>query len=589
MLGRSNAPVKPTGPSACLRRGPRIECWMLQRTESNFSTAYSSPSAPPSANDQAPGPDAAPGQVFPDFDALRFDNRFARLSGEVSRNQSDTADAARPGSPSQAFGTALPPQSLPDPYLVAASADAAALIGLDTQALQRDINLQVLAGNRIPVGAEPMATVYAGHQFGHWAGRLGDGRALLLGEVKGPDGQGWELQLKGAGKTPYSRMGDGRAVLRSSIREYLCSEAMAALGIPTTRALALVGSDQPIIRETVETAAVVMRMAPSFVRFGHFEYFAHFNQHDALKTLADYVIDRYAPAIAEQAPAAQRTGQVYANWLASVARSTAQMIAHWQAVGFCHGVMNTDNMSILGLTIDYGPFGFLDGFDAGHICNHSDDQGRYAYSMQPRIGEWNCFALGQALMPLIGDVELAQQALAAYADAFSRAYPARLRAKLGLEREAPDDTALFDALFEALHASRVDFTLFFRALAGIHRSDAQGDGPVRDLFIDREAADAWLARYRQRLAMEARGDAERAIAMNRVNPLYVLRNHLAEIAIRRARGENAEGVPAGAPDFSEVGRLAEALSDPYTERAGLEAYAAPPPAWASRLSISCSS
>ena len=585
MLGRSTAPVKPAGPSWGLLGGPRIECRMLQRTEPT-----SGPAGPtPSPGDHAQGIGGAPGTVHLDVDALAFDNRFARLSGDFPSQVVDTAHAAHPGATPLTFGTALPPQALPDPYLVAASTEAAALIGLDARAFERDTNLQVLAGNRIPAGAQPMATVYAGHQFGHWAGRLGDGRALLLGEVKGPGGQGWELQLKGAGKTPYSRMGDGRAVLRSSIREYLCSEAMAALGIPTTRALALAGSDQPVIRETVETAAVVMRMAPSFVRFGHFEYFAHFNQHDALKTLADYVIDRYEPAIADQVPADQRTGQVYANWLASVARSTAQLMAQWQAVGFCHGVMNTDNMSILGLTIDYGPYGFLDGFDAGHICNHSDDQGRYAYSMQPRIGEWNCFALGQALMPLIGDVELAQQALAAYAEAFADAYPARLRAKLGLQDEQPDDPALFDALFEALHASRVDFTLFFRALAGVHRSDAQADGPVRDLFIDREAADAWLARYRQRLTGEARADAERAAAMHRVNPLYILRNHLAEIAIRRARGENADGMPAGAPDFSEVRRLAEVLSDPYTERAGLEAYAAPPPAWASRLSISCSS
>jgi uncharacterized protein YdiU (UPF0061 family) len=326
----------------------------------------------------------------------------------------------------------------------------------------------------------------------------------------------------------------------------------------------------------------VTRTASSFIRFGSFEHFYYQRKFEELRQLADFVIQRYFPACLQHE-------NPYQALLIQVCERNAEMIAHWQAVGFMHGVMNTDNMSILGLTIDYGPYGFLDGFDAGHICNHSDDQGRYAYSMQPRIGEWNCFALGQALVPLIGDVEMAQQALAAYAEAFGRAYPARLRAKLGLQDEQPDDPALFDALFEALHASRVDFTLFFRMLAGVHRSDAQADGPVRDLFIDRAAADAWLARYRQRLAMDARNDAERAAAMHRVNPLYILRNHLAEIAIRQARGENADGMPAGAPDFSEVRRLAEVLSDPYTERAGLEAYAAPPPAWASRLSISCSS
>jgi uncharacterized protein YdiU (UPF0061 family) len=542
---------------------------MLQRTDQPSS---------------GPAPDARDVSATADtpaslgFDALSFSNRFAQLK----------ADPAA-GGPAAGFGSTVPLQPLPDPYLVAASEQSAALIGLDVAALGRPSELQVLVGNRVPSGAQPLASVYAGHQFGHWAGRLGDGRALLVGEVAGRNGSSWELQLKGAGKTPYSRMGDGRAVLRSSIREYLCSEAMAALGIPTTRALAVVGSDQPVLRETVETAAVVMRMAPSFVRFGHFEYFAHFDQHAALRTLADYIIDRYEPELAQRAPAGQRDGSIYADWLASIARSTAQLIARWQAVGFCHGVMNTDNMSILGLTIDYGPFGFLDGFDANHICNHSDDQGRYAYSMQPRIGEWNCYALGQALMPLIGDVDQAQQALAAYSETFASAWASLQQDKLGLRQTRPDDAALFDALFQALHASRTDFTLFFRALAQVNAADRNQDDRVRDLFIDREAADAWLAQYRARLTIEPRPDAERAAAMNAVNPLYVLRNHLAEIAIRRARGETADGTPSGPPDYSEVARLAQVLAQPFDERPGLEAYAAAPPLWASKLSVSCSS
>ena len=500
---------------------------------------------------------------------LSFDNRFASLD--------------------PAMGSRLAPVPLPDPYLVAASSQVAGMLGLDPRMLQSSEWLDLIAGNRVPEGAQPMAAVYAGHQFGVWAGRLGDGRALLLGDVAGRDGSRYELQLKGSGPTPYSRMGDGRAVLRSSIREFLCSEAMAALGIPTTRALAVVGSDQPILRETVETAAVVMRVSPSFVRFGNFEYFAHFNQHQTLRVLADYVIDRYEPEIAARWPAATRTGASYAALLENVARRTASLMAQWQSVGFCHGVMNTDNMSILGLTIDYGPFGFLDGFDAGHICNHSDGQGRYAYSMQPRIGEWNCFALGQALMPLIGDVDLAQQALAAYSDEFSKAYPRLLADKLGLRDLRPDDGDLFDALFEAMHASRADFTLFFRRLAGVRCADAAHDAPVRDLFIDRAAADAWLARYRVRLGTEGLGDALRADIMNRVNPLYVLRNHLAEIAIRRAQGQDDEGRSVGEPDMSEVDQLLDVLSRPFEERPGFERYATHPPAWATRLSVSCSS
>jgi uncharacterized protein YdiU (UPF0061 family) len=501
--------------------------------------------------------------------ALSFDNRFARLD--------------------PALGSRLAPLPLPDPYLVAASTQVADMLGLAPELLELPEWLDIMAGNRVPEGADPMAAVYAGHQFGNWAGRLGDGRALLLGEVAGRDGSRHELQLKGSGPTPYSRMGDGRAVLRSSIREFLCSEAMAALGIPTTRALAVVGSDQPIIRETVETAAVVMRVAPSFVRFGNFEYFAHFNQHQTLRVLADYVIDRYEPEIAARGPANERTAASYAALLESVARRTASLIAKWQSVGFCHGVMNTDNMSILGLTIDYGPFGFLDGFNADHICNHTDQQGRYAYAMQPGVGEWNCFALAQALMPLIGDVDLARQALSAYRDTYDREYAALMRAKLGLRSAHPDDEALTSGMFEAMQGSHADFTLFFRRLAGVNAGSAAGDGPVRDLFIDRGAADAWLSVYRARLATEGVGQAERADAMNRVNPIYVLRNHLAEIAIRRASGLSAQGAPTNDRDYAEVGRLLEALSRPYEERPGLEAYAAQPPAWASHLSVSCSS
>ncbi len=487
---------------------------------------------------------------------LAFDNSFARLPAT--------------------FYTRLAPTALPDPYLVAASPAAAALVGLGPQDLGREPWLAALAGNRVLPGSDPLAAVYAGHQFGAWAGQLGDGRALLLGEAIGHDDRQWELQLKGAGKTPYSRMGDGRAVLRSSIREFLCSEAMHALGIPTTRALCVMGSDHPVFRENVETAAVVTRMAPSFIRFGSFEHFYYTDQHQALQQLADYVIDKFYPALRTEP-------NPYAALLREVATRTGRLIAQWQAVGWCHGVMNSDNMSILGLTIDYGPFGFIDGFNADHVCNHSDENGRYAYSKQPQIGEWNCYALGQALTPLIASVDEAQAALDNYRAAFELEFKVRMRAKLGLRSASREDERLFNWILEVLHAGRVDFTLFFRNLSRLRSTDAAGDAPARDLFIDRSAFDDWAAVYRERLRQEGTPDAERAAAMNRVNPKYVLRNHLAEQAIAQARGD------AGERSFSEVARLLEVLSRPYDEQPEFEMYAALPPTWAAQLEVSCSS
>ena len=302
------------------------------------------------------------------------------------------------------------PTPLPAPYFVAASGPAASLVGLDAAALAHEDFVEVFTGNAVPPRSQPLAAVYSGHQFGHWAGQLGDGRAILLGDIDGPQGR-MELQLKGAGMTPYSRMGDGRAVLRSSLREFLCSEAMAALGIPTTRALMVTGSNQGVIRETMETAAVVTRMAPTFVRFGSFEHWRYRNKPDELRTLADYVVDTFYPALAA-AP------NRYLALLEEVTRRTARMIAHWQAVGFMHGVMNTDNMSILGITLDYGPFGFMEAFDVDHICNHTDQGGRYSYANQVPVGHWNCYALANALLPLIEDQEAAQAALDFYVDAY---------------------------------------------------------------------------------------------------------------------------------------------------------------------------
>jgi uncharacterized protein YdiU (UPF0061 family) len=482
----------------------------------------------------------------PDAPAWRWTNRFAGLGAS--------------------FFTALPAQPLPDPHWVATSADCAALLGLPPDwATRPDWNaLRVLSGGAPWPGMQPLASVYSGHQFGVWAGQLGDGRAHWLGEVETGHGP-MELQLKGSGCTPYSRMGDGRAVLRSSIREFLCSEAMAGLGIPTTRALAIAGSALPVLREDVETAAVVTRVAPSFVRFGHFEHFAHHDLHPQLRQLADFTIDHFFPACRDAA-------NPYAALLEAVARRTAELMADWQAVGFCHGVMNTDNLSILGLTIDYGPFGFLDAYDPGHICNHSDHQGRYAYGRQPSVAFWNLHALAQALLPLIGEPDDALAALEPYKAVFPAALIARMRAKLGLASAEDDDAALIDDLLRRMAADRADFTITFRRLA-------DGVAAARDLFIDREAFDAWAQRYSERLAREGSVDAERAARMNRVNPKFVLRNHLAEVAIRRAR----EG------DFGEVETLLRVLARPFDEQPDAEAYAGFPPDWAQQIEVSCSS
>ncbi|HET7687798.1 MAG TPA: YdiU family protein, partial [Candidatus Macondimonas sp.] len=356
------------------------------------------------------------------------------------------------------FHTRLAPTPLPAPYPVGISPAAAALLGLAPQACEHPEFVQVFAGNRLLPGAEPLAAVYSGHQFGVWAGQLGDGRAHLLGEVE-TDAGPLEIQLKGAGPTPYSRFADGRAVLRSSIREFLASEAMAALGVPTTRALCVIGSDAPVQRETIETAAVVTRLAPSFVRFGSFEHWHALDRQAELRLLADHVIDRCRPALRE-------SSQPYAALLGDVARRTGEMVAHWQAVGFMHGVMNTDNMSILGLTLDYGPFGFMEAFDAGYICNHSDHTGRYQYRAQPRVAYWNLHVLGDALSPLIGPSEQVRAIIdETFPAAFDASFQRLMRVKLGLTRSHADDLPLIESLFGLLQAGRVDYPRFFRALS----------------------------------------------------------------------------------------------------------------------------
>ena len=470
-----------------------------------------------------------------------------------------------------AFSTELVPTPLPAPYRVSTSANAACWLGVDPAWLESDTALQVFSGNAVPPGARPLASVYSGHQFGVWAGQLGDGRAILLGETD----RGIEVQLKGAGRTPYSRGGDGRAVLRSSIREFLCSEAMHALGIPTTRALCINGSPAPVYREEAETAAVVTRLAPSFIRFGHFEHFAARGQENELRRLADYVIDRYYPDCRTTA-AQSHAGNAYAALLQAVSVRTAALLAQWQAIGFCHGVMNTDNMSILGLTIDYGPFQFLDAFVPGHICNHSDTHGRYAFNRQPNVAYWNLFCLGQALMPLIGETEAAQAALESYKTVFPAQFERRMRAKLGLQQAAEGDAALIDGLLQLLAHDAVDYPIFWRRL-----SDAVAAGafePARDLFLDREGWDRWLLTYQERLGLDDQASA--ADLMLKTNPKFILRNHVGELAIRAAR----KG------DFAVLHTLQSLLADPFAEHADQAAHwSGFPPDWASTIEISCSS
>ena len=479
------------------------------------------------------------------------------------------------------FTTEVLPTPVPEPSWVAQNFKLGQDLGLPDEWLNGTEGLAVFSGNGLWEGMQARASVYSGHQFGQWAGQLGDGRALSLGEYASPKGN-VEIQLKGAGKTPFSRMGDGRAVLRSSIREYLCSEAMAGLGIPTTRALCLTGSPLPVLREELETAAIVTRTAPSFIRFGHFEHFAN---HDSpmgiehLKQLADFVIAHHFEAqdFASANP--------YATLLEKVSVRTAHLMAQWQAVGFCHGVMNTDNMSILGLTLDYGPFQFLDGFNPQHICNHSDSMGRYAYDRQPQVAYWNLFCLAQALMPLIEEQDLAMKALEPYKSAFAESWEIGFLNKLGIEKQqdpdlASDDKTLLNDLLQLLANEQVDFTIFWRRLSHAAPSTQAASSEwqsVADVFIDQSAWGEWRDRYLSRLQKSPSDMAVRQ--MLQVNPKFVLRNHLAEATIQKSK----KG------DHSEVDTLFKLLQSPFEEHLQFEHYANLPPDWAANIEISCSS
>ena len=468
--------------------------------------------------------------------------------------------------------SAVAPSPLNNPVLVSGNALLAAELGLNPEHMTDPAMLRLMAGDLTDTDLQPIALVYSGHQFGVWAGQLGDGRAMTLGElsvvdIKTGKPQLWDIQLKGAGATPYSRFADGRAVLRSSIREYLCSEAMHSLGIATTRALCLVNSDTSVYREDVESAATVCRVARSHIRFGSFEHFHYRNQPDAVKAMADYVIARHFPQWIED-------DLRYANLITHTVTKTAKMIAQWQAEGFAHGVMNTDNMSILGDTIDYGPFGFLDAYDPEHICNHSDNRGRYAFKNQPSVGLWNLNALATSLTSLIGNEELID-ALKQYEPEYLRQYRNIMAQKLGLQEYQAEDEPLINQLMELLQTNNVDYTLFFRYLGAFTSSNPA----IRDMFVDRESFDTWAVQYSARLAQQDLSDSQRQQNMNEINPKYVLRNYMAQAAIEAAQ----QG------DYSEVNLLLEVLQSPCEEHPKAQKYAGLPPDWAEKLSVSCSS
>lgn len=463
------------------------------------------------------------------------------------------------------FYTKMPAEGIAhDPWLIHANLKAGRLIGLKASDLRHTDFAAYFSGNKSLPGAQPLAMVYSGHQFGQWAGQLGDGRALLLGQVRNKKGELWDVQLKGGGKTPYSRFGDGRAVLRSSIREYLCSEAMHALGIPTTRALSIVGTGRPVLRETLEPGAVLTRLSPSHVRFGHFQHFHYAGRPDLVKILADHVIAEHFPALIN-AP------DRHLRWLAKIVKRTAEMIAMWQSIGFAHGVMNTDNMSVLGLTLDYGPFGFMENFDPAYICNHSDTTGRYAYDQQPSIGLWNLYAFAHVLQSLAPKAE-AVEILKGYEPILSDTYQRQMRRKLGLKENSNAHDRLWLSLVELMALQEADYTLSFRHLAESFNNPEKWLG----LFADRARALKWLEVFHA----HHRESGLDPVQLNKVNPKFVLRNWVAEVAIRAAEDEK---------NYTVIDQLLNILQSPYEEHPEYAHFAAPAPESYRTLCVSCSS
>ncbi len=466
------------------------------------------------------------------------------------------------------FYSPVVPDGLQQPRMVSINWSLAETLAIDADELASDSGLRLMSGNWLPENTRPIAVVYSGHQFGVWAGQLGDGRAMTLGELP-VDGERWDIQLKGAGPTPYSRFGDGRAVLRSSIREYLCSEAMFGLGIATTRALCVVDSETQVERERIERGATLCRVARSLIRFGSFEHFHYRKQPDAVAKLADYVIERHFPDW-------ENNNDRYRLLLDYAIASTARLIAQWQSIGFNHGVMNTDNMSILGETLDYGPYGFLDAYNPDFICNHSDSQGRYAFRNQPMIGLWNLNALANAFLSLLPAEEL-RDALKAYEPEYQSQFYRLMGEKIDLPQPDEHEKTLIDQLLNMLAASNTDYTIFFRAMA--HYRAGEENCELRDLIIDRTAFDNWSRDYSAALTNRNIDQQQRQQRLNRINPKYVLRNYMAQIAIEKAEQR----------DYSEVESLLRILQSPFDEHPGFEHYAGYPPDWAAKISVSCSS
>ncbi|WP_110634410.1 protein adenylyltransferase SelO [Salinicola salarius] len=468
------------------------------------------------------------------------------------------------------FFTRVKPTPWRDTRLLDVSPSGAALLGLDPEEIDRDRLTALMSGERLLSGMDPLAQKYTGHQFGTYNPALGDGRGLLLGEAMTSQGP-IDLHLKGAGKTPYSRFGDGRAVLRSSIREYLAGEAMAGLKIPTTMALAVAVNGEKVMRERVEPGATLLRLAESHVRFGHFEWLYQQQRVEDIERLMRHVIDRHRPDLAQETAPLEALFQ-------DVVTRTAELIARWQAYGFVHAVMNTDNMSILGLTLDYGPYAFMDRLESNLTPNHTDTTGRYAFDQQPGVALWNLTVLGQSLTPLIA-VERLREILDTYEPTLQAAYAILMRGRLGLETEQESDGKLIEDWLSLLESSRADFHRSFRALSD---QDVVGGLSLREEIVGSGAGhqlDEWLARYRQRLADESRGETERLAAMRRVNPLYVLRTHLAQQVIEAAQ----EG------DTRPLQTFRELLSSPFLQRPGMDVWSEAPPPSAPPVCLSCSS
>ena len=475
---------------------------------------------------------------------FRFDNSYARLPERFYASQHPTAVFA--------------------PRLIQLNVQLADAIGLDPVALGSPGGIQILAGNEIAAGSEPIAMAYAGHQFGNFVPQLGDGRAILLGEIIGPDGKRRDIQLKGSGPTSFSRRGDGRLALGPALREYLISEAFAALGIPTTRSLAVVATGDMVMRETPLPGAILTRVADSHIRVGTFQYFAARSDHEGVKALADYVIERHYPLAAD-------TPNRYRTLLDSVIERQAKLIAQWQLVGFIHGVMNTDNMSISGETIDYGPCAFMDAYDPAQAYSFIDQMGRYSYGNQPYIAQWDLARFAETLLPLLADtkeggLQHAQEAIDGFTQKFDAFYIAGMRRKLGLTGDMEGDRAIGQELLDCMAASKADFTLTFRRLCDVS-CDAGGEGPFVALFTDTPAIKAWLQKWRHRLPADGGRDEVRRLAMRSVNPAFIPRNHRVEEALLAAVAEN---------DFTPFERLLQVLSQPFDDQPAHHAYGEPP-------------